>query len=299
MGYRPSSKSGKSSRRRYGKYVKPLAEKGKSARKKRNALDASAEEMHVTTANEVWEGTLKRLHVLGGQRFGCSPFSEHFNRWVMNLTDILDEFASNPEIGVDDQFRWESREIVSHIKLDLENRRSKETSAIEQATILSHGKTNLTQIKEEYFKKAKELKAQKTSEIKRLNSSIDRLRQDLDTIVRVKAGFFRSISKKEREQKEQEISQELSNRQSELEMALVDFAALKRGLLDEYESKRAPVAKQVKEAQRTVEEMETDGSLEERWFACEALADAVNALMQRKKLQPPDKDDAKKSSEDA
>jgi hypothetical protein len=45
--------------------------------------------------------------------------------------------------------------------------------------------------------------------------------------------------------------------------------------------------------------METDGSLEERWFACEALADAVNALMQRKKLQPPGEGHAKKSTEDA
>jgi hypothetical protein len=37
--------------------------------------------------------------------------------------------------------------------------------------------------------------------------------------------------------------------------------------------------------QKTIDAMETDGSLEERWFACEALADAVNTFLQRKAIQ--------------
>jgi hypothetical protein len=31
--------------------------------------------------------------------------------------------------------------------------------------------------------------------------------------------------------------------------------------------------------------METDSSLEKRWFACEALIDAINSFLQRKAAQ--------------
>ena len=42
-------------------------------------------------------------------------------------------------------------------------------------------------------------------------------------IIRMKTGFFRGISKKKREQKEIEITQELNDRQSELELVMLGF----------------------------------------------------------------------------
>jgi hypothetical protein len=302
MGYRPSGKSTKASRRSgHEKYVKPLHEKGARA-KQRHRHGTYAEETQTANPNAVWENTITRLHVLGNQRFGCSPFSEHFNRWLMNLQDVLTEFQANPDVKVDAEFQVESTRIVSDVERDLEDWRRKETEAAERVKVLADGKTSLGQIKEEYFAKARALRGQKSSEIKRLNGVISQLRQDLDAVVRVKAGLFRSISKKEREQKEMLIAQELSNRQTELELAMMDFTARQVKLEDEYETKRAPVAKQVKEAQKKIEATETDGSLEDRWFSCEALVDAVNALMQRKKLQPPNEsnseDTLKKPDED-
>jgi hypothetical protein len=47
-----------------------------------------------------------------------------------------------------------------------------------------------------------------------------------------------------------------------------------------------PELKQLKDYQKKTREIETDGSLEERWFACEALIDAVNSFLQRKATQP-------------
>jgi hypothetical protein len=304
MGYRPSGKSTKAGRRSgHEKYVKPLHEKGTRAKQKRRHDGSYAEEKQPSNPNEVWENTITRLHVLGNQRFGCSPFSEHFNRWTMNLQDVLREFEASPEVKVDAEFQAESSRIVSDVEHDLEDWRRKEVDAAERVKVLADGKSSLGQIKEEYFAKARALRGQKSSEIKRLNGIISQLRQDLDAIVRVKAGLFRSISKKEREQKEMLIAQELSNRQTELELVIMDFTARQGKLEDEYETKRTPVAKQVKEAQKKIEDTETDGSLEDRWFACEALVDAVNALMQRKKLQPPNESNSegtpKKPYEDA
>ena len=100
----------------------------------------------------------------------------------------------------------------------------------------------------------------------------------------MKTGLFRGISKKDREQKETEAIQELNNRQSELELAMLDLTEVKEKLRDEYERKRKPVIEQIRNRQKKIESLETDSSLEDRWFACEALIDAVNALLQRKML---------------
>ena len=72
------------------------------------------------TEREVSELTLKQLHTLGSQKFGSSPFSEHFDRWLTNVTVVLDEFKSHPNIGVDDQFVNECAQTLSSIKNQLE-----------------------------------------------------------------------------------------------------------------------------------------------------------------------------------
>jgi len=133
--------------------------------------------------------------------------------------------------------------------------------------------------------RTREIKGQKNSEIKRLYNNIDSLREELDYIVRMKTGLFRGISKKDREQKEIETTQELNTGQRELELAMLDFTEVQERLRDEYERKRQPLIEQIRDYQKKIENLETDGSREDRWFACEALVDSVNALLQRKTLQ--------------
>jgi len=266
MGYHP----------RYGK----VKDRG---RKHRSVGNSKREEKHVATMKEVSDKTFKRLRNLGSQKFGSSPFSEHFDRWLVNLTDVLSEFESSPNVSVDDQFVKERSQILSIVKVELEERRRKEASLEVASTSLSNSKNLLERIKEEYATGMREIKGQKNSEIKRLNNNIDSRREELDYTVRMKTGFFRGISKKVREQKEEEIIQKLNTVQRELELAMLNFTEMQERLRDEYERKRQPVIEQIRDCQKKIENLETDGSLEDRWFACEALIDAVNTLLQRKK----------------
>jgi len=243
------------------------------------------EEKHVATMKEVSDKTLKRLRNLGTQKFGSSPYSEHFDRWLLNLTDVLSEFESNPNISADDQFVKERSQILSIVKIELEERRRKEASLEEAAKSLSNNKNLLERIQEEYATRTREIKGQKNRETKRLYNNIDNLREELDHIVRMKTGIFRGISKKDREQKEIETTQEINAVQRELELAMLDFTEVKEKLRDGYEKKRQPVIEQIRDCKKKIENLDTDGSLEDRWFACEALIDAVNALLQRKTLQ--------------
>jgi len=67
---------------------------------------------------------------------------------------------------------------------------------------------------------------------------------------------------------------------------MLDFSTKQKELRAEYERKREPVLEEIKKFRRIVQTMETDSSLEERWFACEALIDAINSFLQRKATQP-------------
>ncbi|HTY75849.1 MAG TPA: hypothetical protein VMD05_09835 [Candidatus Nanoarchaeia archaeon] len=282
MGYQPRIKR-RSASRKYGK-----GERGKSKKKeqKRGCAGSSSEEVnHVATAKEVIDGTLQRLHILGNQRFGFYPFSEHFERWLLTLENVLYEFESNPNISVDEIFVNERSQIISTVQTQLEEKRYKETTLELELRCIADSKTQLERIKKDYLTRAREIKQQKNTEIKRLYSIVGRLKKGLNEVLHMRTGFFRGVSRKDREQRELAAVQALSDAQRTLELAILDFKESTKRLRDEFESKRDPYLHRLKDAQKRTENMETDGSLEDRWFACEALADAVNALLQRKAIQ--------------
>ena len=264
-------------------YKKPPREKRKDRKRIRRGVDRPIlEETHTASEREVSEVTLKRLHTLGIQKFGSSPFSEHFDRWLTNVTAVLSEFESHPNIIADDEFVRECSQTLSNIKLQLENLSRKEASLDPELNNLSDWKNRLKQINKEYATLAGAIRGQRNREIRRLNSIINCLKRDQDTVIRMKTGFFRGVSRKDREQKEIAIAQELNNKQTELELVMLDFSAKQKERQAEYDRKREPVLEEIKKFRKIIQKMETDGSLEERWFACEALIDAVNTFLQRK-----------------
>ena len=121
--------------------------------------------------------------------------------------------------------------------------------------------------------------------MRRLNRAIEDLKREQDEVIRLKTGFFRGVSKKQRDQREAVVSQRLLEKQNELEAAMLKYSSAKDELLVDYEGKSRPVLERMKGMRKRVGELETDGSLEDRWFACEALIDAVNSFLQRKALE--------------
>lgn len=239
------------------------------------------------TEKEISDLTLKRLHTLGNQRFGSFPFSEHFDRWLANVTLVLGEFKSNPNIGVDDQFEKGCSETLAGIKRQLEEIRVKEASVNQEIEKLTDSKNRLEQINMQYLTEMQAIKAQKNREVKRLYSSLENLKKEEERVIRLKTGFFKGISKKQREQKEFEITQEISGKQREVELAILNLKATLKTLREEYERGKEPFLEQQNQIRKKIEKLETDDSLEERWFACEALIDAVNTFLQRKAIKPP------------
>lgn len=248
-------------------------------------IGASETEEQVTTEKEISQATLKRLHTLGSQKFGSNPFSGHFDRWLMNVEAVLAEFESHPTIAIDEQYERERRQALDVVKLQLEERGRRECAIEGEIQNLSCYKDQLKQINAQYKNAAKTLKIQKNIQLKRLQSSIKQLKREQDKIIKVKHGLIQRLFRKDRDQEEAKVAQQLSDKQRELELAMLDFSAQKKLLREDYEAKREPVAEQIKGLRKLVLEAERDDSLEERWFACEALIDSVNGLLQRKTAQ--------------
>jgi chromosome segregation ATPase len=254
--------------------------------KRRSGGSYALEETHVRTSEEVLAEVLNRLRSLGNQRFVLSPFSEHFDRWSGTLRDAVFEFESSPPIGVDDQFLKERSQILSNVELELEERRREEASLDKITESLSGKRALLEQIEEEHYAKTRELEGQEASEIKRLSAQVEGIREELDRIAKMKTGILRRFSERARKQKVAEATQRLNSAQTDLASATEHFSAEKQRLRTEYEKKKRPITEQIRDLQKEVENLEIDGSLEARRAACEALADAVSALVRRKRPSP-------------
>jgi hypothetical protein len=280
MGYQPRKKLSRDAIHEYRKSLQEKSKNKKSIRVPHGGLPA--EKAQIFTEKEISEATLRRVHTLGSQKFGSSPFSEHFNRWLTNLSTVLDEFQAHPDINVDKQFLTECNQTLSNIGSQLKERRHQETSLDQELKNLAYCREHLNQINSEYATIASKIRDQKNREVRCINSSINRLKEEQEEVIRIKTGLFRSVSKKEREQKEIVIVEELNNKQTELEIVILDFKNQQRILQDNYEKKKEPVLEQIYDLKKKIRHMDMDDSLEDRWFACEALIDSINSFLQRK-----------------
>jgi Chromosome segregation ATPases len=284
MGYQPQRRTRKNTGRDYGRF---LRERGKERKRQhKQSVKYAEEEKQPLTQQEVAEATLKRLHVLGNQKFGSFPYSEHFDRWIKSVEVVLSEFMANPNIGIDEEFTRETTQTLSSVKATLDLIQRKEATVNQEVSGLAESKVKLQKINNQYASQASSLRGQRNSGIRRLNREIEVLKQQQDFVIRQKTGLLHFRSKKKREQEEISVVEELTNKQNKLELAIMDLKQSLKALREEFDRRREPVTEEVKKYQKRIEDLEADGSLEERWFACEALADAVNMFLQRKAAQP-------------
>jgi hypothetical protein len=282
MGYQSRTGSPRNSGRGRGISKHGKAKTGKH--KHRPTASYAPEENHVPTPEEATNRMLNTLHNLGNQRFALSPFSEHLDRWLANLNQAVSEFESSPEITVDDHYIKERSQILSNVELDLAKRRQKEATAGEVIKILSDNKILLEQTEKDYTNATKKIAERKDTEIKRLSSNIDNIKQELDHLAQMKAGIFRAVSKNAKAQKETEATQRLNTAQSELTLAMQHFTAEQEASEDEHERRKKPITDQIQNAEKEIQSQEIDDSLEARRATCEALTNTVNSLFQRKGL---------------
>jgi hypothetical protein len=276
MGYQPRI----GTRRNLGGRREKVRSKAKH-RKSRSNDSYTSKERLASTPKDVVDRTINRLHTLGSQRFALPPFSEYFDLWLANLRNVLSEFESSPAIKVDDEFVEERSEILSGVEADLAGRCLKETSIEETNKRLLDTARLLERTESEYDAKTKEIESRKDREVKQMSNKIDALREELDRMTQARMGILRVIPRKHRAQREAETTQRVNSAQKELTATIQAFAVEQERLRDEYERRRQLLLEQVRDCQKQLEGLGVDGSLEARRAACDALINAVNALLER------------------
>lgn len=278
------SRSGSPSNSGRGRGI-PRHEKAKARERRRRGADNHvSEEDHATTSEEIVNRTLNALHNLGKQKFALPPYSEHLDRWLANLRQVLSDFESSPDIAVDEQFENERSQILLNINLDPQKSRLKEANSIENNEKLENKKILLEEIEEDYADKKPQIEERKKTATEHLSKNIDDIKHEQSRIAQIKTGFFRAISKKARAQKESEASVRLNVAQNELASVTQQFIVQQEKAREEYERKKKIVIDQIRDAEKETQNQETDDSVEIRRATSEALIKAVNMFLQRKEF---------------
>lgn len=291
MTFQPRTRTPRTFGRRREK-TKPKAKSGKQPSVGGHRLV----EEHVPTSKEVVDRSLNMLHHLGSQRFAVAPFYDHFDRWLLSLRTVVTEFESSPAIDVDDQFHEESSQMLSEIELALEERRLNEASRQEDIRkvnqSLLEARSFLAQAERQYAAKMKEIADRKERAIKPVAGRVGKLREELNRIVRMRAGFLWGISKKAKAQKEVETTQRLETTRRELENVEQSFVIEQATLRDEYKKRRQQLLEQISSHQKELDKLgsdpRVDDAIEIRRAACDALIGAVNTFLERSKLSSGD-----------
>ena len=278
MSFRPQTNSRRSAGRQYSKSAH---EKKAKEKKQRSGGKYLQEETPEVSAQEVAEKTLGSLSRLGNQIFALSPFSQYFDDWLVNLRQVISEFESNPTIKVDDQFVKERSQIFLDVEGALAEKRLQESNLTGEAKALADNNHLLVETDKEYAEKTRELSFKRNADVQRLTHRIHELEDEIASQQEIKISIFKPMARRKAAEKLDQTTQNLKDTKNELEVTLQNFTAEQEKLHDRYEKKKQELIEKSESLHKELEKLETDTSIDARQAACNALACAVNALIQR------------------
>ncbi len=282
MSFRSQTGSRRNAARQYSKSAHEKKAKEKKQRLGGNYLQEETE----ISAKEVVEKNLGFLSKFGNQVFALSPFSQYFDDWLMNLRQMISEFESNPAIKVDEQFVKERSQIFLDVEGALAEKRFQETNLTGEAKELADNNHLLVETDKEYAEKTRELSFKRNADVQRLSHEILELEDDVASQEEIKIRFFHVMARKRAAEKLAQTKQNLKSTKNGLEVALQSFTAEQEKLHDIYEKKKQEITERVDSLHKELEKLEIDTSIDARQAACNALANAINALIQRTPLSP-------------
>jgi DNA repair exonuclease SbcCD ATPase subunit len=264
---------------------KATREKKTKEKKQKQTAKYLQEETPEVSAKEVAERALAGVNRLGNQIFALSPFSQYFDDWLVNLKQTISEFETNPAITTDEQFQKDSEQVFADVEAALAEDRLAESTLTQEAKALEENNHKIADADKEYAETTRELSNKRNSEIQKLTSDVRELEDDLAAQQDVKFGFFKFKEKRVASEKLAQTKKDLTLAKNKLEVTIESFKAEQDKLHDNYETQKQELFDVSDRLHKQLEKLETDTSTQARQSACNALAQAINALMQR--TSPP------------
>lgn len=260
---------------------KATKEKKTKEKKQKQTAKRLQEETPEVSPKEVAERALAGVNRLGNQIFALSPFSQYFDDWLVNLKQTISEFETNPAITADEQFQKECERIFTDVAGALAEDRLAESTLTQEAKALEDNNHKIADADKEYAERSRELSNKRNCEIQKLSTEVRQLEDDLAAQQDVKFGFFKFKEKRVAAEKLAQTKKDLTAAKNRLEVTMESFKAEQDKLHDNYEKEKQELFETSDRLHKELEKLETDTSAQARQSACNALAQAITALMQR------------------
>ena len=273
-------------------FSRPRREKSKARVKKHQISQADLEEKRRLTLDEVVEQSLNSLGSLGGQVFALSPFHEHFDRWLMSLRIVMDDFKSSPMVTIDDPFKEEMEKVFSDIESALIIERRAEDSRVESLqglySRIQGPRRMLSKVEQDHISEMRNFNVLKEQAIRSLKEEIETLQKELSEARNARPGFLSGITNKVWSRREERLAVMLAASEKKLEETSSSLVANEENLRNKFEINKLEINLQVDQKQREIEGLEAtsqvDGSEPIRRAACEELSNSIKALVARLRM---------------
>jgi len=245
------------------------------------------------SSKEIVEKTIGESNSLGNQVFPLPPFGQYFDNWLVNFRQIVSEFESNSTIEVDEQFGKDRSQILLDVEGALARIRLEESNLNQDEKALADNSRLLEEAEEEYSEKTKALNSKRDSEVERLTKKMHELESEIANQEKLnqekpKIGIFSYRSRREYNMAKDKAAEDLNHNKedlkattNELETSVKGFSVDQTNLDNEYEKRKQGITERAESLRDELKKLETDTSIEARQAASNALANAINALIQR------------------
>jgi hypothetical protein len=283
-----------------GSRFRRQAAKKTSAKERREERGPSTfyEQPEQVNPSELSARITNALQHLGNQRFALPPFSEHFQRWLKDVENLMEEFQIRLPQAADRQFHDSVEKSLANIKDTLTKSIEMESSV---STALSDIHKQLTATEQEASKLDHDYKMRSGEMRRKYEKSANRLRSDIEALdrkrlklLRKKTSFLQKILGKTDAQLEEHqgalqskkgtLEDEKESFKLELEKYRRDYEASRKQFAEQGEILRAKLAEARGGSQ--------DDALEDRKSTCEELRTTVTQAVERYAQRMSNKADA-------
>jgi len=245
------------------------------------------EETSAIDPSQIRSVTLNSLDHLCNQRFALPPFSEHFQRWMKDVTTLLSDFETELPAAVDEQYKQGLEKALSNLQVAFRERTETETTI---STRLSDVQRQLTAYEGELSKLDHDYKSHTHEVRRRYEQSFEKLRHEISVLDGERLRILhRKPTLLQRLFSRSEVSiEETANALRTKKNALTDRKELLKQDMKrqrvEYENRLSVLAEQLSALRAQLEksnDSKLDDALDVRKAACEELRRAVSETVGR------------------
>jgi hypothetical protein len=235
---------------------------------------------------EVSSRAMNELEHLGNQRFGMPPFAEHFQRWLLDVDSVLNDFRSSLPKIADADFEATVGAIIADIRSQLTMRIDEEKTHANHIAEIQH---QLLSVEAEIGRLESEQKGRinyerRSSEtsMKKIGSEIDALESQRLKILRAKPTLLERIMGSAKVKIEGN-ARSLESKRSALQRREVTLKRRLDTLKSDHDEKRKPLVARSAELREELTKLQRttlEDAVEIRRVACEKLRQTIAASAQ-------------------